>query len=132
MQGMGSTAAVGDLVAPAVATIASTATLRSAVDALTADRLGLLVVTDGNGMIGVLSERDIVTALADGADLDVERVRDHCADQVVTVDEATSVAAAARTMLEAEIRHLAVARDDQVFGVISVRDLLGPLVSDVA
>ena len=121
---------VGTLLSPAVATIAPTATLREAVEAMAADRLGLLVVAGTNGLLGVISERDVIAALADGADLEVERVRDHASDRVVTVDAELSVAEAARRMVDAEIRHLAVLRDDDVAGVVSVRDLLVALTAD--
>ena len=122
---------VGTLLSPAVATVAPTATLAEAVEAMAADRLGLLVVTGTSGMVGVISERDVIAALADGADLEVERVRDHATDRVVTVDADLSVAEAARRMVDAEIRHLAVTRDDDVAGVVSVRDLLVALAAEL-
>ena len=122
---------VGTLLSPAVATIEPTATLREAVEAMAADRLGLLVVAGTNGMTGVLSERDVIAALADGGDLDEERIRDHATDRVVTVDAELSVAEAARSMVDAEIRHLAVTRDGDVAGVVSVRDLLVALAADL-
>lgn len=122
---------VGSLLSPAVATIEPTATLREAAEEMAADRLGLLVVTNSAGMVGVISERDVVAALADGADLELERVRDHATDRVVTVDADLSVAEAARLMADAEIRHLAVMRDGDVAGVVSVRDLLVALTADL-
>ena len=122
---------VGTLLSPAVATVAPTATLAEAVEAMAADRLGLLVVTGTSGMVGVISERDVIAALADGADLEEERVRDHATDRVVTVDADLSVAEAARRMVDAEIRHLAVTRDGDVAGVVSVRDLLVALAAEL-
>jgi CBS domain-containing protein len=119
---------VGGLVSPAVATIHPTATLRAAVEAMAADRLGLLVVTDAGGVTGVISERDIVTAIAEESDLTEERVRDHCASEIVSVDEETSIETAARAMADAEIRHLAVTREGAVIGVVSVRDVLTVLL----
>lgn len=122
---------VGSLLSPAVATVEPTATLREAVETLAADGLGLLVVANAGGMVGVISERDVIAALADGAELDVERVRDRASDRVVTVDADLSVAEAARLMADAEIRHLAVMRDGDVAGVVSVRDLLVALTADL-
>jgi len=120
---------VGDLLSPAVAMILPTATLRAAVEAMAADGLGLLVVAEASGPIGVLSERDIVAAIAEDLDLAEERVRDHCNDEIVAVDVAASVEDAARAMADAQIRHLAVTREGQVVGVVSVRDVLRILVS---
>lgn len=122
---------VGSLLSPAVATVQPTATLREAVETMAADRLGLLVVANTAGMVGVISERDVIAALADGADLEVERVRDHATDRVVTVEADLSVAEAARRMVDAEIRHLAVMRDGDVAGIVSVRDLLVALAADL-
>jgi CBS domain-containing protein len=129
MDSIGADESVGRLVSPAVAMVSPTATLRDAVEAMAADRLGLLVVTDVKGPIGVISERDIVLAVADDLDLEEERVRDHCVTDIVSVDETTSVREAARTMAAAEIRHIGVSRDGSFFGVISVRDVLRVLTA---
>jgi CBS domain-containing protein len=93
-----------------------------------ADGLGLLVVTDVNGPTGVLSERDIVAAAAEGLDLELERVRDHGSNEIVSVDDQSTVADAARAMADAQIRHLAVTNGGVVVGVVSVRDVLRSLV----
>jgi CBS domain-containing protein len=120
---------IGELVSPSVATILPTATLRTAAEAMAADGLGLLVVAEATGPVGVLSERDVVNAIAEDLDLAEERVRDHCSDEIVAVDAEASIDDAARAMADAQIRHLAVTRDGQVVGVVSVRDVLRILVS---
>jgi len=126
--GIRSQDAVGRVASTPVATIRPTATLREAAHALAADRVGLLVVLDHRGVLGVLSERDIVTAAADDLDLDVERVADHHTQDLVTVEETARIDDAARTMLEAEVRHLAIARRGELTGVVSVRDLVAALL----
>ena len=112
MGAVGTTTTIGGLVSPAVATVGSTARLREAADTMAADGLGLVVVADANGPLGVLSER----------------VRDHCAEEIVSVDEDATVADAARMMADAQIRHLAVTRGGTVVGIVSVRDVLRVLV----
>lgn len=111
-----------------VATIPPAATLSQAVEAFAADNVGLLVVVDPAGVQGVLSERDIVNALADGVDLEIERVRDVATLDLLTIDERASVLEAARAMAAAEIRHIAVARKGVVTGVLSIRDVLAVLI----
>jgi len=128
MLGIRLTDPVSGLVGDPVATIGPTATLRAAAEAMASDSVGLLVVVDTRGVLGVISERDIVTAVADGADLDDERVRDRIVDDIVTVDEGASVADAAATMAAAEIRHLAVSRRGDIYGVVSVRDIVNVLL----
>jgi CBS domain-containing protein len=123
---------IGTMVSTPVATVRPTATLREAARLLAADRVGLLVVIDHRGVRGVLSERDLVTAIADGEDVEVERVADFLVDDLVTVDEKVSVEDAARTMSEAELRHLTVARDGEVIGVVSIRDVVAALLEETA
>jgi CBS domain-containing protein len=127
MSASGTAETIGGLVSPAVATIEPTATLRAAAETMVADGLGLLVVVGTNGPTGVLSERDIVVAVAEGLDLEDERVRDHGSVEIVSVDEGATVADAARAMADAQIRHLAVTHDGSVMGVVSVRDVLREL-----
>ena len=119
---------VRTLVGDPVATIGPTATLRAAAETMATDAVGLLVVVDTRGVLGVLSERDIVNAVAEGADLDDERVRDRLADDVVTIDEDASISDAAATMASAEIRHLGVTRGGDIYGVVSVRDVVNVLL----
>jgi CBS domain-containing protein len=132
MLGIRATDAVGTIVSTPVATVRPTATLREAARLLAADRVGLLVVLDHRGVRGVLSERDLVTAVADGEDVEVERVADYLVDDLVTVDESVTIDAAARTMSEAELRHLTVSRDGEVIGVISIRDVVAALLEESA
>ncbi|MEX2328461.1 MAG: CBS domain-containing protein [Nitriliruptoraceae bacterium] len=124
MTGTRPTDPIGRLIGDPVATIRPTATLREAADALVADGVGLLVVVDPSGVRGVLSERDVVRAIAEDLDLETERVRDVSSTDVLTVDEDTSIADAAREMTDAQIRHLAVSRKAVVTGVVSIRDVL--------
>jgi CBS domain-containing protein len=132
MLGIRPTDPIGSMVSTPVATVRPTATLRDAARLLTADRVGLLVVIDHRGVRGVLSERDLVAAVADGEDVEVERVADYLVDDLVTVDEKTTVEEAARTMSEAELRHLTVARDGEVIGVVSIRDVVAALLEEAA
>jgi CBS domain-containing protein len=125
------TDAVGGLIGDPVATIRPTATLKEAAERLAADDVGLLVVVDPAGVRGVISERDIVSAVADGYDLAEERVRDSASTDVLKVEESASIRAAARAMADARIRHLAVSRKGVITGVVSIRDVVDVLLEDV-
>ncbi|MFP4634851.1 MAG: CBS domain-containing protein [Nitriliruptoraceae bacterium] len=121
---------IGSLIGAPVATIRPSDTLRAAATELAADRVGLLVVVDARGVHGVLSERDVIAAISDDADLDDARVRDHATEQIVQVEEDVSVLDAAAAMSDAEVRHLGVSRDGVTVGVVSVRDILEVLLAD--
>lgn len=120
---------VASVVHAPIAIVSPSATLEAAAGLLAADELGLLVVVGATGVRGVISERDLVVAVADGADLAVERVADHASTDVLTVTESATLDEAARTMRDAGIRHLLVTRHDEPVGVVSIRDVLDALLA---
>jgi CBS domain-containing protein len=119
---------VSRLIGAPVATVGPTATLREAADAFVANSVGLLVVVDPHQVRGVLSERDLVAAVADDAELTEERVRDRVSYDLVSVEEGASVLDAAAAMAAADVRHLAITRRGVVVGVVSIRDIVAVLL----
>lgn len=112
-----------------VATIRPHATLRQAIESLAAENIRMLVVVDTSSVRGVLSERDIVVAIAEDTDLFEARVREHMSAELIQVSEDASIANAAKTMAAFQIRHLLVTRNDTVIGVVSVRERLQVLIA---
>src|SRR3954470_21819516 len=103
-----------------VATIDSEATLEEAAEALAADNIGVLLVLHDGVLAGVVSERDVVAHVASGAVLAHLRVGEVMACDLVTASTDDTVAAAARAMVEADVRHLPVLDDSLVAGVVSM------------
>lgn len=103
------------------------ATLREAAGILAEESIGALLVRAPHGPAGVLSERDIVAALAEGAHPDRDRVRDYMTPDLASVPATTTVADARDCMLANEIRHLVVLRNGTTLGLISIRDVLAAL-----
>jgi CBS domain-containing protein len=110
-----------------VVTIEGDASLRSATIALRDAGTGTLAVMDGSIAAGILSERDIVHALADGADPDQVRVLDVMSEGPRYLTAGEDVAAAVDVMLDVGIRHLPVLDEGDLVGIVSVRDLMGLL-----
>ncbi len=102
--------------------------LRVAARLLWEHDVGLLVVGTAERAEGVLSERDVSGAVAVGLDLDATSVREAMADAVVTAAAADPAYDLALQMLDRGIRHLPVTDDGLVVGVVSLRDLIRPLV----
>ena len=102
-------------------------TLRACAGVMAEESIGAVLVKASHGPAGVLSERDIVAAAAEGADLDYYRARDFMTPDVDTVDGGTTIRYAAEEMLGNEIRHLAVTDGRRTVGLISIRDLLAVL-----
>ena len=114
-----------------VATIDHEASLQEAAEALAADNIGLLLVLREGGLAGVLSERDVVSHVASGTDISHLTVGEVMAGDLVTAPTTASVVEAARTMAEADVRHLPVLDGDLIAGVVSIRDLVAVLADAV-
>src|SRR5688572_21653574 len=104
--------------------------LRVATEVMARESIGAVVVHSGRGAIGILSERDVVTALAAGADPDQATVASAMSHDVVSVRPHDTLYDAAVDMLDLGIRHVPVLDErGAVLGVVSVRDLLRPLLT---
>jgi CBS domain-containing protein len=100
-------------------------TLREAARALSAARTGLGVVATPAG--GVITERDVLRAIAGGTDLDRAQVSDHMTAQPVAVAPSTPLDDACDLMISRNVRHLLVAEGDELVGVLNMRDVVGVL-----
>jgi CBS domain-containing protein len=105
-------------------------TLRAVAHTMWVENVGALVVGDEQRSLGIISERDVVALVAQGADLDAVTAEDAMVKHVVAARVGDTLADAAYQMLDGAIRHLPVL-DDQghVVGMVSVRDLLRPALS---
>jgi CBS domain-containing protein len=112
-----------------VTTIDPGATLSEAAALLAKEGVSLLVVGKGDDVEGVVSEHDIVRAVADGVDLDTATVASIESSHLrwATID--STIAEVASEMMENYIRHVLV-RDDSgaLYGIVSMRDLLVELL----
>ena len=109
-----------------VISIEPTATLAAAVAMLAKHRVGaLLVFGPDRRVIGILSERDIVRALAErGAGVLNEPLSQVMTRNVVTCSESDSVGVLMERMTTGRFRHLPVVEQDQVIGIVSIGDVV--------
>jgi CBS domain-containing protein len=87
-------------------------------------RVGALAVLDGERIVGIITERDLVRALATSADPASERVAAYASTQMKTAALEEDSSEVARRMLETGIRHLPVDDHGRLVGMVSMRDLL--------
>jgi CBS domain-containing protein len=123
---------LGALVGGSATVIGSEATLGDAAEALVADDVGSLGVIVGRSLAGIITERDLVRALASGADPETEHVADWMADAPDTFSPDVDVDEAARWLLEVGYRHMPVMADGELLGIVSIRDLLWAIVGDAS
>ena len=86
--------------------------------------ISALVVLDGDRLAGIITERDIVRAVADQRDLASCTAGEYMTQEPATVDLETPLSKVARTMLAYGVRHLPVMVTSEVMGMVSARDLL--------
>ncbi len=116
-----------------VATVAPSATVGVVVAALADRKVGALVVSeDGTGVDGIVSERDVVRALAEhgGAVLDHE-VATIMTSEVVTCDLSTTVDELSTLMTEGRYRHVPVVVDGALAGIVSIGDVVKSHISEL-
>lgn len=102
--------------------------LRAAAEVFRDERIGAAPVVTGGRVTGILSERDLLTAVADGADLDTVWVADVMTETPVVAAPDDSLLEVAERMADAGVRHMPVVDGERVLGMISVRELLDTLV----
>jgi CBS domain-containing protein len=109
-----------------VISIEPTATLEAAVKTLGEHRIGaLLVLGPDRRVTGILSERDIVRALAEqGADVLNKPLAQVMTRKVVTCSQTETVETIMERMTTGKFRHVPVVEQDQVVGVISIGDVV--------
>jgi CBS domain-containing protein len=114
---------IGDLMTRDVLTVAPEDTLGEAAAKMTERGVGAVVVSDFGRMIGILSERDIMRAVADRIHSSEARVREWMTADPITATPDTTIEEAGRTMLEHGFRHLPVVDGDRAVGIVSIRDI---------
>jgi CBS domain-containing protein len=121
-------ALVEDAMESPVRTIDGRATVRAAAAALRDLDVGTLVVMAGDDIVGIISERDVVRAVADGADIDDVAVGAVMSPDPRYATTTDSIRAALNTMIAVGVRHLPVVEEGEVIGIVSMRDLVAPFI----
>jgi predicted transcriptional regulator len=116
-----------------VATIAPEASVKRATSWLHAKKnVGSLVVTSGNAVVGLISEREIVHAIArygeTAISMPVSEIMRH---GVITVSPTDTVSLVMSLMTRHRVRHMPVLRDGNLVGIISIGDVVKHRLEDL-
>ena len=122
---------VRDVMTPAVLTVGPAHTLRQVAQYMAGRRVGAAVVLDADlDGPGILTERDLLEAVAAGQDLDREVAADHLTPDAVLGEPDWDLDQAAAAMVAGGFRHLVICDGSGVVGVLSVRDIVRAWSSD--
>ena len=107
-----------------VLTVGPGHSLREAAESMCRRNVGAAVVMDPEaGGPGVITERDILRAVAQRARAAEARVRQWMTESVITIEPETTVEEAAKMMFDRNFRHLPVSKDGRLLGIVSLRRL---------
>lgn len=116
---------VNDVMGPVKVRVTPDDTLRAVAVALAAARTGLGIVDVEGG--GVITERDVLRAIADGSDLDTQTAGAHMTAAPVSVPPGMPLEEACDLMISRNVRHLLVDEGGTLVGVLNMRDVVGVL-----
>lgn len=106
-------------------------TTLEALQYMTEKNVGALVVLDGDALAGIISERDFVHRIAENRDARLEaRIGDYMTEKVITVRPEQTIEECMKLMTDKRIRHLPVAVDDKLVGLISIGDVVKGIISE--
>jgi CBS domain-containing protein len=116
-------ATVGEIMTGSVFSIEPSMTVAEAATVMGERKIGSAVVLEDEKLAGIFTERDIVRALGEHFDAAGHPVSEWMTANPMTVPPETPVQEALNTMLERGFRHLPVVENEQILGIVSMRDL---------
>jgi CBS domain-containing protein len=120
---------VRDIMSTDLLTVAPESTLREAARRMSERNVGAALLVDpAIGFYpGIITERDLLDAIAVGYDPDIRRVAESATSDIVTVSADASLEQVAEKMMKYGFRHLLVVSGGDAVGIVSARDLLSAL-----
>lgn len=116
-----------------VVTIGANATIGEAVSALAKHKIGAIVVVENSDrIVGIISERDVVRAVGErGTDILAEPVGSIMTSDVMTCGDRETINEVMSRMTRGRFRHLPVAKQGRLTGIISIGDVVKARIEEV-
>jgi CBS domain-containing protein len=115
---------LGELMTGDLVSVAPEDTLGEAAEQMAGQGVGSAIVLDHGRLIGILTERDLLKAVAGRVHTSEARVREWMTEDPITASESTTGEEAIRTMLDHGFRHLPVVEGGRTVGVVSLRECI--------
>ena len=118
------TTTVHELMAKSIVSGDPRQSLVEAAAQMRAHRISALAVLNEEAIVGIITERDFLRAIADGRDPAATHISEYMTHSPRTIEDAELVAKAAEIMVKHRVRHLPVTNNGRLIGFLSARDLL--------
>jgi CBS domain-containing protein len=118
------TSTVRDLMSHAIVCGDPRQSLVEAAAEMRAHHISSLSVLDDDAIVGIITERDLLRAIADGRDPGATHVSQYMTHSPRTIEVSELATAAAAVMIKHRVRHLPVTNKGRLVGFLSARDLL--------
>jgi CBS domain-containing protein len=105
-------------------TVDATTTLGQAARLMRNRNVGAAVVVEGERIVGIFTERDLLRAIADSRHPDQGQVQSYMTPDPLTLPPGHPPSEAARIMSERQFRHIPVVEGGKLIGIVSIRDLM--------
>ena len=119
---------LGELIGGTTEVCGGDLSLRDAAQRMVAGEMGSMGVMAGGNLVGIITERDLMKAIARGADPNLATVDEWMTGSVDTFSPHVEVEEAALWLLETGYRHLPVVDEDRLVAVLSIRDVLAAVI----
>jgi len=108
-----------------VLSVDSEASIKEVAQIMQSKKIGSLFVKKGGEFVGVITENDLSRkVVADGLDPATTKVAEIMSEPIHTLDCKEHIEKANQLMAQNKIRHLGVTKNDEIIGILSVRDLV--------
>jgi CBS domain-containing protein len=121
-------ARIADVMSLRVLTVTPDETVQLAIARMLEENVGSVAVCEGNHLVGIFTERDVLRLAGENSELEELRIGDVMTRRVLTVSPDDDILAAGALMAERRIRHLPVVQDGQVMGIVGLRDVTRSLL----
>ena len=119
-----------ELVGGDVVWVTPEATIRQAAALMMSAEVGSVAVEVDGALEGILTERDVLRAVAADAELDMDPTSSWMTDSPDSFSPETEASEAAEWMLATGFRHLPVVENGEVLGVVSIKDVLWAITDE--
>lgn len=114
---------LGSYMSSPVKTINSNSTLRGFINQLNENKISSLIVTENDKHVGIITKMDFIRkAISRGMNPETTKVAEIMSTPILSLDRSTSIEEAKDFMTKNHIRHVPVSEQNQIVGMISIKD----------